>query len=76
MTIAQQVRDDFINARKTISVSALAKAAGGHQDKKHNCISWHFPDNSDLQTIGTGRSHKISADGEPYQLTTELKARR
>ena len=79
MSIAQQVRDDFVNARKTVSVGTLAKKAGGVTTQSYmrdGGVHYCFPDGSHITTAGIGRSHKTSVDGGPYQRTSELKRQR
>jgi hypothetical protein len=64
-TIAEQVRDEFNNSSRTISIATLAKRRGAHITRSHfptRTITYTFDDDTSLITAGTGRNHSVRTE--------------
>lgn len=58
-TLAEQAADEFRNATETISVVTIAKRMGAASENDRNVRRYIFPDDTSLEVIGRGKTHKI-----------------
>jgi hypothetical protein len=61
-TDAEKALKEFTEAKKTVSLSAIAKRRGAFAYKQGDTIVWDFPDDTTLHVRGRGRNHKVSAE--------------